>query len=464
MKKIQLPDTLVIISAILLLFLLLTWIIPAGEFEREKLESGREVIVQGSYHRVEQAPQGIKSLFTAPLRGFAGKASIIGFILFVGGAFSVVNRTGAIRAGLHSIVRFCHRKPQYKGIVIPIIMTMFSICGATFGMSEETLVFILVTIPLALSLGYDAIVGVAIPFVGAGMGFAGAFLNPFTVQIAQGIAGIPLLSGWEYRLIVWAIFTFIGIVYVMSYAKRIEKNPDSSAVAGISTRVIEPSKYGSQEDRLTMRRKIILLAFGAAIVLLIIGASFWGWYIQEITGLFIGLAIFSALTYGLSINNTVRSFYDGASDLIAAGMIVAMSHAILEVATEGKIIDSILYGISNAAAGLHPAISVEVMFWVQSLINFFVPSGSGQAALTMPIMAPLGETLGLQAQVTVLAYQFGDGLSNLIIPTSYVTMGILAIAKIPYEKWLKWSLPLMIILFLTAMLLLLPPVLLFEYQ
>ena len=458
----KLPDTLLIVGGILLLFVALTWIIPPGEFDRE-LVNGREAVVRDSYHAVDASPQGLSAFLTAPLKGFIAAANIIGFVLIVGGSFTVLDRTGAIRAGLYSLVRYCERNPRFKNLIVPVIIIFFSLCGATFGMSEETLVFILITIPLALSLGYDAIVGVAIPFIGAGAGFAGAFINPFTLQIAQGFAGLQALSGWEYRLVVWSVFTLIAIVFIMRYARKVERNPELSLVKGIETRKFKGLGANPEVNTLTPARLVILTGFLLSIVMLILGAIQWDWYIPEISGLFLALGILSALIYRMSSADAVKYFYEGAKDMIAAAMIIALSKAILVVAEDGKIIDSILYYVSSAAKDLPAEISVQVMFFVQSAINFFVPSGSGQAALTMPIMAPLGDLLNISRQTTVLAFQFGDGISNLIIPTSYVTMGILAIAKIPYEKWFRWVWPLILIFFLAAMLLLIPPVSMFDY-
>ena len=458
------PDTITIILIIQVVFILMTWIIPAGEFERA-MQNGREVVVPGSYVSVESSPQGLWAFLKAPMRGFTSAAQIIAFVFMVGGAFAIVNRTGAINAGLFRIIRLSIDKPKYKKWVIPFVMILFSLGGATFGMSEEVLVFILITIPLALALGYDSIVGVAIPFIGAGAGFAGAFANPFTVGIAQGIAEIsPLFSGWEYRLVVWVIFTLAAIAFVSWYASRIEKNPEKSLVYDIDqTRERSINTDGDEEMKLTTSRKLILFSLLFAVGLLVFGVNKWGWYIDEIAGLFIGLSIVAALIYRLPIGESVNAFVVGAKEMVLAALVIGMSKGLLIIAMDGKIIDTMLNWIAKGAEGLPKVVSLEVMFLFQTVLNFFVPSGSGQAALTMPIMAPLSDLLEVSRQSAVLAFQLGDGLSNLIIPTSGVTMGILTIAKIPYEKWVKWIMPLMIIFLILAMLVLVPPVLFFEW-
>lgn len=456
----KLPDTLIIVLGVMLLFTVLTWLIPAGEFDRQ-LVDGREVLVPGSYKPVAPNPQGPGAFLQAPIKGFISAAQIVAFVFIVGGAFGLLNKTGAIHAGLQSIIRLSVRRPAAKKWVVPVLMLLFSLAGATFGMSEEVLVFILITIPLALALDYDVLTGVAIPFVGAGAGFAGAFSNPFTIGIAQGIAELPPFSGWGYRLVVWAVLTLTAILYVMWYVRRLENGkarPLRPAAVQKSETLQMP-----EEIPFTPLRRLTLVLFLAALGLLIYGVSVWGWYINEIAGLFFGLGLLAALLNRLNMADATDAFTEGAKDMMTAGLVIALSKGILIIATEGKIIDTILYYVSSGLADMPKAVSVQAMFLVQSFLNVFLPSGSGQAALTMPIMTPLSDLLGISRQTAVLAFQLGDGLCNLIIPTSGVTMGVLAIAKIPYERWVKWMAPLLLILFLLAMLLLIPPVTFYFY-
>jgi len=343
-------------------------------------------------------------------------------------------------------------------------MFVFSLAGATFGMSEENLVFILITIPLAISLGYDSIVGVAIPFIATGAGFAGAFSNPFTIGIAQKIADVQIFSGWEYRLVVWVLMTLAAIIWVMMYANSIEKNPALSPMYDIDKRVDWTKSDSASQLEFNTPRKLVMLIFFAGLILLIIGVSVFGWHINEIAALFLGMGIASAIVYRIKLDKMIDAFIHGAKDMVHASLVIALSKGILLIATDGKIIDTILFGVAGLMDGLPKAITVEMMFIVQSFLNFFVPSGSGQAALTMPIMAPLSDLLGITRQTAVLAFQFGDGLSNMFIPTSGVTMGILAIAKIPYNIWLKWIWKLMMVFFIIALLCLIPPVTLFVWS
>lgn len=452
-KAFRTPDALLIISAVLLLAVGLTWLIPAGEFDRV-VEGTRTYVVPGTYHTVEATPVPWYGFFTAPVKGFTehGSAMIIAFVLLIGGAFAVLNATGAIEALLFRVLALARKERAYKQAVIPVLMTAFSIGGMTFGMAEEVLVFLMITIPLAHSMGWDAIVGAAIPFVGAGVGFAGAAFNPFTVGIAQGISELALFSGWEFRLLVWAVLTTIAILFVSRYATRIERDPRNSLLYGISGRTERNAHM--QEIPLTWRRIAVLLIFAASIVMLVVGVNRWDWYIEEIAGLFLGMGIASAIIGGVGGNTAAKAFVGGAKDMVAAALLIGLSKSVLIVMQEGKIVDTTLFHLSNSVAGLPAVVSIQVMLGVQFAINFFVPSGSGQAALTMPVMTPLADLLQIPRQSAVLAYQIGDGLCNFIIPTSGITMGVLSIAGIPFGVWLKWIAKMMVALVLAGMLLL----------
>lgn len=343
-------------------------------------------------------------------------------------------------------------------------MFLFSLAGASFGMCEEVMVFILITIPLAIAMGYDSLTGIAMPFIGAASGFAGAFSNPFTIGIAQGIAEIPVFSGWEYRLFVWVVLMTAAIAFVMIYARKIEKNPQRSLVYEID-RKRDLTAYHSEEDlAFTLKRKLVLVIFFASIIMLIIGVNIWDWYINEIAGLFVAMGLFTALFYRLPSNTAVGAFLEGARDMMTAAFVIGLTRGMLIIATEGKIIDTMLAGIAGSMDQFPKVVSVQMMFFFQGFMNFFVPSGSGQAALTMPLMSPLSDLIGITRQTAVLAYQLGDGLFTNIFPTSGVTMGILAIGNIPYDKWLKFMLPLSLIFLILGCLLLIPPVVWFVYH
>jgi len=455
--RIPIPDTVSLVMFIMLLFIGLTWIVPAGTFDREEVNN-RERVVPGTFHSVEQSPQQITALVTAPLKGFVQAAPIIGFVLLVGGAFGILHKAGSIQHGLAGLIQTAKNKPGLRFWIIPVVMVLFSICGATFGMAEEVLVFILITLPLSQALGFDRMVGIAIPFVGAGVGFAGAFINPFTVGIAQEIAEVPLFTGTQYRLVVWATLTFLAIFYVMWYARRLNKKQVVSTVPFTDADTksnVDIQALANGNPAIVHRINLIILAL--SIVLLIYGVNEWGWYITEISGLFLAMGILVAIASRMAPGKASEAFIDGAKDMVMAALVIGLARGLLVIATDGQIMDTILFALSSMASHLPGFLSAQMMFVVQSMLNFFIPSGSGQAALTMPLMAPLSDLLGMSRQTAVLAFQLGDGISNLIIPTSGVTMGVLAIAKVNYAVWLKWALPLFIILTLAAMILLIPP-------
>lgn len=464
MTKKKFPDAITIILGIMVVFILFTWIIPAGEYQYKQY-NGREIVIPGSYERVEPNPQGIFALLTAPIKGFMSAAQIIGFCFLVGGAFGILNRTGAIDAGLNNVINYSRNHQQSKKWIIVLLMIAFSLCGATFGMSESVLVFIMITVPLALALGYDSIVGISISFLAAGAGFAGALTNPFTIGIAQGIAEIPLFSGWEYRVLIWFVLTATAIIFVLIYARRIEKTPSLSPVYEIDkARSKEEYSANNSDMKFTFKRKVVLMLLLLSLVVIVIGSNKWSWYINEISALFIALGIFSAIIYRLKTSETVRSFLKGAKDMVMAGIVIGLAKGLLIIATDGKIIGTMLNYLVSLTENMSTVVSVHFMFAFQAVLNFFVPSGSGQAALTMPIMAPLSDLLGISRQTAVLCFQMGDGIFNMIIPTSGVTMGVLSIAKIPYNKWVRWLLPLVLIYIVLVLLLLIPPVVFFNYN
>jgi uncharacterized ion transporter superfamily protein YfcC len=462
MKKFNF-NTLVMVMAVVVLVAAATWIIPSGEYKREVV-NGRTLVIPNSFQFIESTPQGIGAVLMSPFKGFVQAAEIIGFLLMLGGSFTIILKTGAITAAIQHLAKTFAEKPHLQRYFIPVTMTIFSVAGSTFGMSEEVLLFIPLFIPLALSLGYDSFVGVSIPFLGAAAGFAGSVFNPFTVGIAQSIAQIPLYSGMEYRMVVWVLSTTAMIVFVSRYAKRVKNDPSISAMYDHD---VERKKTlhlaNSVVEQFTPARKVILFSFIAGLGLLVYGVLEHGWWLSELAALFIALGIFSGLVGRLTAAEMTDSFRDGAKDMVGVALIIACARAILVVATDGKVLDVLLYACSGVISSVHPVFAAQMMFLVQGVINFFVHSGSGQAALTMPIMAPLADVIGISRQTAVLAFQFGEGWINPILPTSGLTMGVLGLAQIPWNKWFRWMLPIQIFFFILALLLLIPPVM-FNWQ
>jgi uncharacterized ion transporter superfamily protein YfcC len=464
LKKLRLPHTLILIYAMVVLTVVATWIIPGGEYKRVEKQVDKKTVtvpVPGSYQRTKSQPQGLGGLLVSPAKGFVDAAAIIIIVFICGGAISVIQRTGAISTVIHNLSLKFGRSKALRVLFIPLVMIIFSLGGAIWGMCEETMPFILIFVPLSLSLGYDTIVGVALPFLGAASGFAGAFFNPFTVGIAQGIAGLPLYSGLGYRLMVWAGGTAIVIAVVMRYAARVRKDPKISPTYEEDVEKRAKLQVGGpviEKLPLTAAHKRVMAVFALGFGVMVFGILKYHWFIYEIGGVFLAMGIFSGLAGRLTGDEIGKSFVEGARDMVNAALIIGTARAILLVAQDGRIMDTILAGLAGAISRFHPLVSAELMFVTQCVINFFVHSGTAQAALTIPIMAPLGDLVGITRQTAVFAFQLAEYI-NPVLPTSGVTMGVLGLAGLKWEKWAKWMVPLLVLWVLFAALTLIPPVL-----
>ena len=459
MKRI--PHTFTIVFALIVLAAVLTWIVPAGEFMRQTVD-GREVVIGDSFHRVDRAPQTWQ-IFSALFNGFVDKADIIVFILMVGGAFWILNNSHAIDVGVMAFLRRVQHLSRYKvikklgvnNIIITLVMLMFSLFGAVFGMSEETIAFVVVFIPLAIQMGYDSIVGVCMCYVAAHVGFAGAMLNPFTIGIAQGIAGLPLFSGLEYRLVCWVILTIIGIAFVLWYAARVKAKPERSPVYKLDD-YWRSRMESTEQTKLTTRQGLILILLLVTIVALVCGVLVCNWYIAEISSLFLAMGIIAGIIDRQSADDIAKLFLAGCKDILSAALVVGLASGIIFILKDGKVIDTLLYGLTRSLAKTGEVTSLGVMYIFQTLLNVVMPSGSAKAALTMPIMTQFADLIGVSRQTTVLAFQFGDGFTNMLTPTSGVLIGVLGMARIPYGTWLKWVWKFILALILIGFILMLP--------
>jgi uncharacterized ion transporter superfamily protein YfcC len=382
---------------------------------------------------VLSVPQGMKEV-----------ANIIFFIFIVGGAFSILQSTGAIESGIRKLVNALGGKgtgSDWKdGLLLFIIVAAFSFGGCSFGMAEEALVFIPMLVPLAIAMGYDSLVGLALALVGPCAGFTGAFLNPFTLQVAQGFVGLPLLSGMGYRVIIFIIQTIVAFGFIYWYALRVKRNPKLSVMYEAD---LKREKIDLEASKpFTVRHGIVLLVMVATFALLIYGVNAWGWYIDEIAACFLAMGIVCGFVGGMGPSKIAESFVEGSTALTVGALVVGVARAILVILNEGAILHTIVHGMAAAVAGLPPALSAIGMYVVQIIISVIIPSGSGMAAVTMPIMGPLATLLGMTQQTAVLIYQFADGFTNIIIPTSGYLLAGVALAKVPYEKWVKWYAPL----------------------
>lgn len=452
MEKIKFNTTLIIMS-IVVLTALCTWFIPAGQYDKVKNQDGRLVLVEGSYHQIESSPQNVFDVLKAPMDAFKRKqtAEIIAFLLIIGGAFMVIERTESITIAIKHISIYFTKYKILKTFFIPLTMIMFSLCGATFGMSEEVLIFVPIFMPLALSLGYDSATGMLIPFLGAGAGFASAFMNPFTLGIAQGIAELPPCSGLTLRIVIWIVSTLIAIGFVLLYTKMVAKHPEKSLTYDFDKeRAKELHLNTKKEEKFKLTHKLVLLSFVATLILLVVGVLKYEWYITEIGGLFFGLAIVAAICARMSVSEATTAFYDGVRGMAEICFLLALATSIVVIAENGHILDTCLNYMAGIISHLPSVIASWAAFVLQAIINFFIPSGSGKAVLTMPLLAPLSDLIGITRQTMVLAYQFGDGWTNICIPTSPVTIAVLGLAKITYQKWLKFIWPLIAVWFLMS--------------
>ena len=526
MKKLKVPHTYTIVFSLILCAAVLTWIIPGGEFVRQTVDvngTQREVVVSDSFHYTDNTPQTWQ-VFSSLFNGFVDKADIIVFILMVGGAFWILNSTKAIDIGVMSFLRKVTKLQRYKlfkkigvnSIIITLIMLMFSVFGAVFGMSEETIAFVVIFIPLSISMGYDSIVGVCMCYMAAHIGFAGAIINPFTIGIAQGIAELPMFSGMEYRIFCWFVLTVIGIAFVLWYAARVKKDPERSPVYNLDAywrnRVEEQEKEPVQFHTpksawvvwvfltavmvycavtypfttisigqahvslcifpvlaglffltgfLALRKTVhffILDLLFFTIFFLITGVLGYGWYIMEISALFLAMGVFSGIASGEGADSISKLFLEGAKDIMSAALVVGLASGIVFILSDGKVIDTILYGMSKSLSSLGEIASVGVMYIFQTLLNLIMPSGTAKAALTMPVMAQFADLIGVSRQTTVLAFQFGDGFTNMITPTSGVLIGCLGVARIPWDKWVRFVWKFILLLVVIGALLLIPTV------
>ena len=415
-RGIKVPGTYTIIFAMILLSALLTWFVPGGEYVK-----GEEGTL--SYRDVESVPQ-LFGVFTALYHGFVKQSGIIIFILIVGGSFWLLNSTGAISVG---IGRFIRSVGRYHKVVLVAITLLFSLAGAIFGMSEETIPFVGIVVPLVVSMGYDAFLGMFIVYVAANVGFSSAFLNPFTVGIAQEMAELPLFSGMEYRLFCWAILTLLLILFVLFYAKSVYKAPQAAA---------EHQPFAAPQP-ISAAQKIILIILFATIVLLVVGVTLWGWYMAEISGLFLAMGIVSGIVAGYDSGRISSEMIAGAKDILSSALVVGLASGIIVILQEGRIIDSILNSLQAALNNAGGEWSLSAMYGIQALINTIIPSATAKAAITIPIMAPFSDMVGVSRQAMVLAFQFGDGFTNMITPTSGVLIASLSMARITYSEWVR---------------------------
>lgn len=454
--KPKMPHAYVIIISIVIFVTILTWIVPAGQFTRVVDENtGAEVVVAEEFQFVKRSGVSLLSIPKRLVEGLLQTNQLIIFILVAGGAFNIIIKTGFFQAFTAKLAKLFFNK---EFLIIPAITTIFAFACTTQAISQF-IGFALLGVTISRSLGYDAIIGVAMILLGGGIGFSTGTLNPSTTGIAQAMAGLPLFSGLGYRVISWVVFLIVTNAYLIQYARKIKKNPELSIVRELELEAkklsdAEAKNFNTKEDnKLTIRQCLVGLVMLAGFVIIVYGGAKLKYGLLETMTVFVWMGILSGLVGGLGINNTTKEFINGAKDLVFGSLIVGLARAISGVLADGLILDTTVYYLAQVLSIVPAYARAGAMFVIQLCINGLIISGSGQAAATMPIMIPVGDIVGMTRQTVVLAFNFGDGFSNYILPTSSAVMGFIGIANIGYDKWIKFMWKLFLIWVVTGIVL-----------
>lgn len=443
LRKSKVPHTYVLLFSLIILAVVGSYVLPAGQFDRVKDEvTHKTIVVPGSYKHVEQTPVSFFNTFISIQKGMIDAGSVVFFVFLVYASFYVVMQTHALHAFIGWLLRVMEGR---EILIIPVFMYLFALGGSIFGMFEETFGFIPLFVGLAIAMGYDAIVGMSMVSMGVAMGFAAAFMNPFTVGLAQKFAELPLFSAMGFRIVSWFVLVSMAVLWTIRYAKKIKADPTKSLMYGVDMGSLALDHDELLNSKFTGRDKLVLGYVVFIIGLLVWGVIKKGWYFNEIAGLFLIMGVFAGFISGMKPSELAGCYVEGLKDITFGALVIGVSRGILIVMREGNIIDTVIYGLAQPLSLFPRWVAAEGMLFIQTLINFFIPSGSGQAATTMPIMAPLADLLGITRQTAVLAYQYGDGFSNILWPTTLLPV-ICGIARVPIEKWWKYFVPFFLLL------------------
>lgn len=446
-KQFKVPHVYAIIFALMVIFAVLTWIVPSGSYQRQEV-NGREVTVAGTYEQSEKTyideetgdevdlRQGVFDVLQAPTRGIQEAIEVVAFILIVGGSFQVITKTGAITSGMGRVVRRFKNKDI---LIIPIAMVLFALGGTSFGMAEETLPFFAIFMPIMMAMGFDSMTAFMVVFVGARTGYIASTINPFNVLIAQGILGIQGNPQLWLRMIAWVVLTAVAITWVVLYARRVKKNPESSITFedGIAKKVEFAADESALDAEFTGRQKGVLAVFIAGMCLIIWGLVTQGWYMNEISAVFLAMGLLAGVIAGFSQDVIAQEFVAGIADFAFSAIVVGLARGILVIASDGMIIDTILNALATGLGGIPAVHFTTLLYAVENLLAILVPSSSGLAALTAPIFGPLTELMGLNPEAAVWALSMGSATMSLICPTSAILVAGLGVCKIKLGQWWK---------------------------
>ena len=435
-KKFKVPHVFIILFLIIVLCTILTWIVPAGAFDYVENDQGRSVAVAGTWHEVDPTPVGPLRMFELIYEGMVNAADIAFLVFITFASVTFVIKSGAFDGAVAVLLKIFKGKSSL--ITIPIFMALVGLGSSTIGMFEEWLPFIPVFAAVYTGMGYDALVGLAVVAFGAGIGYSGAMMNPFTVGVAQGIAEVTYMSGSGFRIMCHAVMLVVGAAFIMRYASKVKDDAKNSYLYGTVVQDLTTSENAADVENLKfgIQQKLVLLDLVAAIAVVVTGVIKAGWYFSQICAVFIIMAIIAAIIMRWNLNKIGEMFAAGFTEATTAAMMVGIARGVKMVLTEGGIIDTVVNALTVPLSHLPAALSGVAMLIMQTILNFFIPSGSGQAAVSMPIMAPMADLLGLSRDVAVLAYQFGDGLSNIIWPTAFAAV-VAGLAGVPLDKWWK---------------------------
>lgn len=446
-KQFKVPHVYAIIFALMVIFAVLTWIVPSGSYQRQEV-NGREVTVAGTYEQSEKTyideetgdevdlRQGVFDVLQAPTRGIQEAIEVVAFILIVGGSFQVITKTGAITSGMGRVVRRFKNKDI---LIIPIAMVLFALGGTSFGMAEETLPFFAIFMPIMMAMGFDSMTAFMVVFVGARTGYIASTINPFNVLIAQGILGIQGNPQLWLRMIAWVVLTAVAITWVVLYARRVKKNPESSITFedDIAKKVEFAADESALDAEFTGRQKGVLAVFIAGMCLIIWGLVTQGWYMNEISSVFLAMGLLAGVIAGFSQDVIAQEFVAGIADFAFSAIVVGLARGILVIASDGMIIDTILNALATGLGGIPAVLFTTLLYAVENLLAILVPSSSGLAALTAPIFGPLTELMGLNPEAAVWALSMGSATMSLICPTSAILVAGLGVCKIKLGQWWK---------------------------
>lgn len=446
-KQFKVPHVYAIIVALMVIFAVLTWIVPSGSYQRQEV-NGREVTVAGTYEQSEKTyideetgdevdlRQGVFDVLQAPTRGIQEAIEVVAFILIVGGSFQVITKTGAITSGMGRVVRRFKNKDI---LIIPIAMVLFALGGTSFGMAEETLPFFAIFMPIMMAMGFDSMTAFMVVFVGARTGYIASTINPFNVLIAQGILGIQGNPQLWLRMIAWVVLTAVAITWVVLYARRVKKNPESSITFedDIAKKVEFAADESALDAEFTGRQKGVLAVFIAGMCLIIWGLVTQGWYMNEISAVFLAMGLLAGVIAGFSQDVIAQEFVAGIADFAFSAIVVGLARGILVIASDGMIIDTILNALATGLGGIPAVLFTTLLYAVENLLAILVPSSSGLAALTAPIFGPLTELMGLNPEAAVWALSMGSATMSLICPTSAILVAGLGVCKIKLGQWWK---------------------------